>query len=100
VTSSERSPALKSVPTVAETVPGYSVESWYGLYVPAGTPADVITRLNAAARTAARAPDFRRKLEQEGLTVSAGSPEELDAYVRGEEGRWRKVVKENNIKVD
>jgi tripartite-type tricarboxylate transporter receptor subunit TctC len=100
VTSSERSPALKGVPTVAETVPGYSVESWYGLYAPAGTPADVIARLNAAAKSAAHAADFRRKLEQEGLVVSAGSPEELDAFVRGEEARWRKVVKENNIKID
>jgi tripartite-type tricarboxylate transporter receptor subunit TctC len=100
VTSTERSPALKGVPAVAEAVPGYSVESWYGLYVPAGTPPDVIAKLNGAARTAAGAADFRRKLEQEGLTVSAGTPEELDAYVRSEEVRWRKVVKENNVKVD
>ncbi len=100
VTSNERSPAFKAVPTVAETVPGYSVESWYGLYAPAGTPADVIAKLNGAARTAARAADFRHKLEQEGLTVSAGAPEELDAFVRAEESRWRKVVKENNVKVD
>jgi tripartite-type tricarboxylate transporter receptor subunit TctC len=100
VTTSERSPALKGIPTVAETVAGYSVESWYGLYAPAGTPAEVIARLNAAAKTAARAPDFRRKLEQEGLVVSAGTPEELDAYVRGEEVRWRKVVRENNVTAD
>ncbi|MDB5957713.1 tripartite tricarboxylate transporter substrate binding protein [Ramlibacter sp.] len=100
VTSSERSPALKGVPAVAETVPGYSVESWYGLYAPAGTPADAIARLNVAARTAARAPEFRRRLEQEGLVVSAGTPEELEAYVRAEVARWRKVVKENNVKVD
>jgi tripartite-type tricarboxylate transporter receptor subunit TctC len=100
VTSSERSSAFKALPTVAETVPGYLVESWYGLYVPAGTSPDVITKLNAAANTAARSADFRRKLEHEGLLVTAGTPEELDAYVRGEEGRWRKVVKENNVKVD
>lgn len=100
VTTPERSAALKGVPTVAETVPGYAVESWYGLYAPAGTPADVVTKLNAAVKKAVQTDEFRKKIEQEGLAVSAGSPEELDAYVRREEERWRKVVKENNIKVD
>ena len=100
VTSTERSPAMKSVPTIAETVPGYAVESWYGLFAPAGTPPDVIARLNAAARQAAQTPDFRKKIEPEGLMVTAGTPEELDAYVKREEARWRRIVKENNIKPD
>ena len=100
VTTPDRSAALKGVPTMAESVPGYAVESWYGLYAPAGTPADVIAQLNAAAKKAVQAEDFRKKIEQEGLVVSAGPPEELDAYVRGEEARWRKIVKENSIKAD
>lgn len=100
VTTPERSPALKNVPALAETVPGYVVESWYGLYAPAGTPADVITTLNAAARKAARTEEFAKKVEQEGLVISAGPPAELDAYVRAEEARWRKVVKDNNLKAD
>ena len=100
VTTPDRSAALKGVPAMAESVPGYAVESWYGLYAPAGTPADVIAQLNAAAKKAVQAEDFRKKIEQEGLVVSAGPPEELDAYVRGEEARWRKIVKENSIKAD
>lgn len=100
VTTPERSRALAGVPTVAETVPGFAVESWYGIYAPAGTPPDVIAKLNAAARQAAQTSEFRTKVEQEGLVVSAGSPEELDAYVRAEEARWRKIVRENNIKAD
>lgn len=100
VTTGERSLALKGVPAVAETVPGYAVESWYGLYAPAGTPVDVINKLNAAAKKAAQADEFRKKIEQEGLVVSAGGPEELDQFVRREETRWRKIVKENNVKVD
>jgi tripartite-type tricarboxylate transporter receptor subunit TctC len=100
VTTPDRSAALKGVPTMAESVPGYAVESWYGLYAPAGTPADVIAQLNAAAKKAVQAEDFRKKIEQEGLVVSAGPPEELDAYVRGEEARWRKIVRENSIKAD
>ena len=98
VTTPERSPALKGVPAVAESVTGYSVESWYGIYAPAGTPADVIAKLNAAVKRAAQSEEFRRKIEQEGLVVSAGSPEELDTYVRREEARWRSIVKENNVK--
>lgn len=100
VTTPQASPAFKGVPAIADTVPGYQVESWYGLYAPAGTPADVIAKLNAAAAKAAHGPDFVKKVEQEGLTISAGSPAELDVYVRAEEARWKKIVKENNIKPD
>jgi tripartite-type tricarboxylate transporter receptor subunit TctC len=98
VTTAERSPALKDVPTIAETVPGYSVDSWYGVYAPAGTPADVIAKLNAAMKKAAQADDFKKKVESEGLVITAGAPSELDDYVRAEEARWRKIVKENNLK--
>jgi tripartite-type tricarboxylate transporter receptor subunit TctC len=100
VTTPQRSPALKDVPAIAETVPGYVVESWYGLYAPAGTPADVIAKLNAAAAKAARTAAFSKKVEQEGLVISAGAPAELDAYVRAEEARWRTIVRENAIKPD
>ncbi len=100
VTTTERSPVMKSVPTVAEFVTGYAVESWYGLFAPAGTPADVIAKLNAAAKQATQSAEFKKKLEPEGLTVSTGSPQELDDYVRKEEARWRKIVTENNIKPD
>ena len=101
VTSAERSPALKGVPTVAESgVPDYMVESWYGLYAPAGTPADVIARLNAAARKAVQSDTFRKRVESEGLNITAGAPAELDRYVRAEEARWRRVVKENKISIE
>ncbi|QHE87559.1 tripartite tricarboxylate transporter substrate binding protein [Hydrogenophaga sp. BPS33] len=100
VTSPEPSPAFKGVPTIAATVPGYSVESWYGFFVPAGTPAPVIAKLNAAVKKAAHTPEFVQKVEQEGLVVSASEPAEFDRYVKAEEARWRKVVKENNIKSD
>lgn len=97
VTGAERSAVLKNVPAIAETIPGYVMESWYGLYAPAGTPPDVIAKLNAAARKAVATDEFRKKVEQEGLVISAGAPAELDTYVRAEEARWRKIVKENNI---
>jgi tripartite-type tricarboxylate transporter receptor subunit TctC len=100
VTTPERSPVMRAVPTVAEFVTGYAVESWYGLFAPAGTPADVISKLNVATKQATQSADFKKKLEPEGLIVSTGSPQELEDYVRKEEARWRKIVTENNIKPD
>jgi len=98
VTTPERSPAMPQVPTLAESgVPGYAAESWYGLYAPAGTPADAIQRLNASVKRAVQSEAFRKRIESEGLVISAGSPEELDRYVQAEEARWAKVVKEANI---
>lgn len=100
VTTPKRSAAMKDLPAIADTVPGYAVESWYGLFVPAGTPADAVARLHAAAKKATDTPEFRKKIEPEGLAVSAGAPKELDDYVRAEAARWSKVVRENNIKND
>ncbi|WP_442909599.1 tripartite tricarboxylate transporter substrate binding protein [Hydrogenophaga sp.] len=100
VTTPEPSPAFKGVPTVAATVPGYAVESWYGFFVPAGTPAPVIAKLNASIKKAAQSPEFVQKVEQEGLVITASDPAEFDRYVKAEEARWRKVVKENNLKTN
>ncbi|MFM9925885.1 tripartite tricarboxylate transporter substrate binding protein [Variovorax sp. H27-G14] len=103
VTTATRStaPSLAKVPTVAESgVPGYVADSWYGLYAPAGTPRDVIMKLNAAAKKAVQTEAFRKRVEGEGLVIDAGSPEAFDLYAKGEEARWRKVVKENRITTD
>jgi tripartite-type tricarboxylate transporter receptor subunit TctC len=103
VTTSDRSPSalLAKVPTVAESgLPGYAAESWYGLFAPVGTPAPIVARLNAAAKKAVESDVFRKKLEAEGLVISAGSPEEFGKYVNGEEIRWRKIVKAANITAD
>jgi tripartite-type tricarboxylate transporter receptor subunit TctC len=100
VTTPRRAPALKDVPAIAETVPGYAVESWYGLFVPTGTPAEVIGKLNAAAKKATESAEFRKMLEPEGLSVSAGAPNELAEFVGTETARWSRIVKENNVKVD
>ena len=103
VTTADRSPALSltKVPTVAESgVPGYVADSWYGLFAPAGTPPTIIARLNSAAKKAVQSDVFKRRVESEGLVISAGTPEEFDRYVKGEEARWRKVVKAANITAD
>ena len=101
VTSAERSPAFPQLPTVNEAgVPGYTAESWYGLFAPAGTPSDVIARLNKAAAAAVHSEAFKKLGVNEGLVVIARPPEELDRYVRGEEERWRRVIQDAGIKID
>ena len=101
VTSVERSPAFAQLPTVAEAgVPGYAAESWYGLFAPARTPADVIGRLNKSAASAVESEAFRKLGLNEGLVMIARPPEELDRYVRDEEQRWRKVIQDAGIKVE
>jgi tripartite-type tricarboxylate transporter receptor subunit TctC len=103
VTTADRSPVarLAKLPTIAESgVPGYVADSWYGLYAPAGTPAEAIAKLNAAAKKAAQSELFRKRVADEGLVVSAGSPEEFERYVKGEELRWRKVIQSAKITAD
>jgi tripartite-type tricarboxylate transporter receptor subunit TctC len=99
VTSAERSPAFPQLPTVAEAgVPGYVAESWYGLFAPAKTPADVVDRLNKSAAKAVQSEVFKQLGVNEGLVMVASPPEQLDRYVRGEEARWRKVIEDAGIK--
>jgi tripartite-type tricarboxylate transporter receptor subunit TctC len=101
VTTTERSPALPGVPTIAEGgVAGYAAESWYGIYVPAGTPRDAIMRLNQSIRRAVQTDVFRKRVGDEGLVTSVGAPEDLERYVRGEETRWRRLIKEARISLD
>jgi tripartite-type tricarboxylate transporter receptor subunit TctC len=101
VTSSERSPAFPNLPTVAEAgVPGYSAESWYGLFVPAKTPPEIIARLNKSAAVAVQADAFKRLAVNEGLVMVSSPPEALEDYFQAEEARWRKVIQDAGIKAE
>lgn len=100
VTSAERTSAYKDVPTIAESVPGYVADVWYGVFAPGGTPPAVLERLNAAIRRGAEAPDYRARLKNEGLTVAVNTPQAMTTFMRSEENRWRKVVEENRIVVE
>jgi tripartite-type tricarboxylate transporter receptor subunit TctC len=101
VTSAERSPAFPQLPTVSEAgVPGYTAESWYGLFAPAKTPPDIVDRLNQSAALAVQSEAFKKLGVNEGLVMVAAPPQELDRYLRGEEARWRKVIQDAGIKVE
>ena len=100
VTTPTRSPSpqLSMLPTVAESgVPGYSAGSWYGYFAPAGTPPELIQKLNASIKKAAQSAAFKSRVESEGLVIKTGTPEDFDKFEKSEELRWRAVIKSANI---
>ncbi|MBC7781885.1 MAG: tripartite tricarboxylate transporter substrate binding protein [Proteobacteria bacterium] len=96
MTGSRRFDGLPGVPTIAESgVPGYEINNWYGLFVPAGTPQDIVTRLNAATVRAVQNPELRARLTAAGLEPVWNTPSEFAAYVRSETAKWGKIVTES-----
>ncbi len=100
VTSRARSALLPGVATIGETITGFEADTWVGMFVPAATPAPVITRLHEAAAAALAEADVRSRLEAQGLTVVAGPPAELDRLVANEIKLFSQVVKEQGIKAE
>ena len=101
VTASARLPTLPQYPTVAESgLPGFVVEAWFGLVAPAGTPADVIAKLNADTVRGMGQTDVRERLAAQGLFVKTGTPAELTTLMQIELAKWAKVVKASGIKLE
>ncbi len=100
VTSLQRAPALPNVPAIAETVPGYAGEIWYGVLAPAGTPADIVQRLNRAIGAGLTTPESKARLVAQGGEIVASSPADFAAFIRQEIVKWSKVVKDSGAKVD
>jgi len=95
-----RSPALPNVPTVAESVPGFDVSNWIGLFGPAGMPPAIVTRLNIEVRKIMRSPEIEKRLETEGAKFVPMTPEQFASFQKSEFAKWAKTVKDANIKVD
>lgn len=94
VTGAKRTPIAPELPTMAESgLKGYAVESWFGLFAPAGTPPDIVSRLNTETATAMRAPEMRERLAAEGADPLPGSAAELTALLKAEIAKWARVVK-------
>ncbi len=104
VTSSTRSSALPEVPTVAESgVPelkGYEASSWFGLLAPAGTPADVVNRVQAETAKALGTPVLKERLLSQGAIPSGMTPAEFVKFIDAETRKWARVVKDSGAKVD
>jgi len=100
VTTAKRSPALPDLPAIAEAVPGYDSAVWYGVLAPAGTPADIIARLNREFVAALKNNELRQRLMQEAFEPIGSTPEHLGDYMKSEIARWAKLVKATGARID
>jgi tripartite-type tricarboxylate transporter receptor subunit TctC len=98
VTTAQRSAAAPDVPTMAEAgLPGYETSTWGGILAPAGTPKEIVAKLNAEINKALNAPDVKEKLAGAGIEVAGGSPEQFVEFIKAEMTKWGKVASDANI---
>jgi tripartite-type tricarboxylate transporter receptor subunit TctC len=99
VSSAKRSAAVPELPTISEAgLPGYDATAWYGLLAPAGTPPEIIAKLNAAAVKGIKQPDFAERLAAEGAETVGGTPKQFGEFIKAEIQRWTKVMKAAGVK--
>ena len=100
VTTEQRAPALPDLPSISEVVPGYSVRTWFGMWTPAGTPRNIVARLNQALARILKQPDLQERLRADGLEPAPSTPEEFAREIVRDIEKWSKVVKAGNIRID
>jgi len=100
VTTAKRSAVLPDVPTVAETLPGFEVDTWWGLVAPAGTPKDVVAKLNQAFVAALNSPEARSRFATLMAEPVPTTPEQFGTMMNAERAKYEKVVKASGAKVD
>lgn len=99
--SLQRTELLKDLPTVAESgFPGFEAIAWNGLFAPAGTPADVVTRINADVNAALKDPAVHDSLAKSGLVAGGGTPAEFKAFIDAEGRKWGAIIKKAGITID
>jgi tripartite-type tricarboxylate transporter receptor subunit TctC len=100
VTTAERWPALPTLPAMAEAVPGYEAGTYYGMFVPKGTPQAVIDRINSEVNRIINDGGIRKTLEAQGMAPTGGAPSKFGQRVKREYDGWVKVVRETKLKVE
>jgi len=101
VTTAKRSPELPNVPTIAEAgVPGYEATSWFGMFAPANTPPDIVTKLNTALVKVLANAEVKKKIADQGAEPYSEKPEHFADFINKESVKWGKVVKESGASVD
>jgi tripartite-type tricarboxylate transporter receptor subunit TctC len=100
VTGPKRSPAFPNLPAVAETVKGYEVVNWFGVFAPAGTPRAATARINSVLNEALRSPELLKTLQAQGAEAVGGPAEDFERVVRADFAKWGRVVRESGARVD
>jgi tripartite-type tricarboxylate transporter receptor subunit TctC len=100
VTTKERVTAAPEIPTIAETVPGFDVFSWFGFFVPAKTPQDIVARINADTNAALAYGPVKSRFEELGATPKGSTPEQLAAFLQSEIDKWGPIIREARIRVE
>ena len=101
VTSARRSPLMPNVPTIAEAgLQGYETSTWHGILVPAATPAEIVTRLNAEIARILAQPDVKERLVGQGLDPVGGTADQFGAYIKAEIVKWARVVKASGARAE
>jgi tripartite-type tricarboxylate transporter receptor subunit TctC len=100
VTTKERVPLVPDIPTIAETVPGFDVSSWFGFFLPVKTPPEIIAKLNADTNAALAYAPVKSRFDELGATPKGSTPEQLAAFLQSEIAKWGPVIKEAKIRVD
>ncbi|CAN7642961.1 tripartite tricarboxylate transporter substrate binding protein [Pseudorhodoferax sp. LjRoot39] len=100
VSSARRSAAAPQVPAIAETLPGFDMTVWFGILAPRGTPADIVTRVNAEMQRVLQDTAFQQQLAGMGVTPMGGSADAFASYLRRETERWAKVVRDSGARID
>ncbi len=100
VTSAKRATGLPDIPAIAETLPGYEAIQWYGLLAPAGTPREIVNKVQAETARILVLPEVKARLAADGADAVGNRPEEFAAYIRTEIAKWGKVAKAGGIKLE
>jgi len=100
VTTTQRSKMFPDIPTVADSLPGYEAATWGGILAPAGTPKEIVAKLNADIVKALNDPEVKKRLLENGAEAMPGTPDQFAKTLRSEITKWGKVVKAANIKAD
>ena len=99
-TGAKRSKTLPELPTVGDTLPGHEVTQWYGILAPAGTPSDIVAKLNSEIVKAVRNPKVVQQLAASGADAVSNTPEQFAAHIKAEIAKWGKVVKTSGVPLD
>jgi tripartite-type tricarboxylate transporter receptor subunit TctC len=100
VTTPKRASSLPDVPTLSDAMPGFEITSWFGLLAPAGTPAAIVTRLNAETNKVLARADVRDTLGAQGLEITPGTPEQFAAHIKSEIAKFTRIGKAAGIKAE